>query len=75
MIVCFWDGDPVPTFNWDFECQLTASEILTQPSCYKSAESNLLAENQLVVWVIHLYFYIHCCDNMDNITRVITTCK
>ena len=35
--------DPVPTFNWVFGYQPIASQILTQPSRYKGAESNLLA--------------------------------
>ena len=57
--------DPVPTFNWVCD-QLIASEILTQLSRYKRAESNLLSDKkgphnlgQVVVWVIHLYLYIY----------------
>ena len=62
----FASGDPVTTSNWVFQYQPIASEILTQPSRYKTAESNLLADEkgpqhwiQLVVWVIHLYLYIY----------------
>ena len=39
-------GDPVPTFNWVFEYQLKASEILTLRSQYKRAEINLLADEK-----------------------------
>ena len=38
--------DPVLTFNWFFEYQPIASEILTQPSRYKEAESNLIADKK-----------------------------
>ena len=58
--------DPVPTFNCVFEYQPIASEILKQPSRYKSAKSNLLADekgphhwNQVVFLAIHLYLYIY----------------
>ncbi len=34
--------DLVTTFNWVFKYQPIASEILTQPSRFKRAESNLL---------------------------------
>ena len=33
----------MPAFNWFFGNQLIVSGILTQPSRYKGAESNLLA--------------------------------
>ena len=62
MTVCPRGGDPLPTFNWIFEYQPIASEILTQPSRYKRAESNLLADEK-GPWkrgagclVIHLYY-------------------
>ena len=38
--------DPVPTFNLVFENQQLASGILTQPSRYKRAENNLLADEK-----------------------------
>ena len=38
--------DPVPTFNLFLENQLIASGILTQPSRYKRAKSNLLADEK-----------------------------
>ena len=51
----------MPTFNWVFKYQSIASEILTKPSRYKRAESNLLPLGQVFVWVIqyniHLYLY------------------
>ncbi len=55
------------TLNLVFENKPIASEILTQPSCYKRAQRNFLAYtknvphhwNQAVVWVIHLYLYIY----------------
>ena len=37
----------MPTFNCVFEYQLIASEILTQPSYYKRAESNLLSDGEV----------------------------
>ena len=37
----------MPTFNWVFEYQPIESEILTQPSVYKRAENNLLADEKL----------------------------
>ena len=50
----------MPAFNWVFEYQPIASDILIKPSRYKS-ESILLADekgpnhwNQIVVWVIYL---------------------
>ena len=56
----------VPTFNWFFEYQPIASEMLTQPSRYKWAERNLIADEkgplhwiQIVFWIIHLYLYIY----------------
>ena len=36
----------MPTFNWVFENQQMTSGILTQPSRYKRAESNLLADEK-----------------------------
>ena len=45
-VVCPLSKDPVPTFNWVFENQPKASGILTQPSRYKRAESNLLADEK-----------------------------
>ena len=57
-------GDLVPTFNWVFDFQPIMSE--TQPSRYKRAGSNYLADEKdphhlghVVVWVIHLYLYIY----------------
>ena len=51
------------TFNWVFEYQPIASDILTQPNSYKRVESNLLADEKgpqrlshAVVWIIHLLF-------------------
>ena len=38
--------DPVSTFNLVFEYEPIAPEILTQPSRYKRAESNLLADEK-----------------------------
>ena len=53
--------DPFPTINWFFEYKPIVSGILTQPSRYKGAESNLLEDEkgawkrgQVVVW---LYIY------------------
>ena len=37
---------PVPTLNWVFENEGKASGILTHPSNYKRAESNLLADKK-----------------------------
>ena len=54
--------DPVPTFIWVFEYQPIALEILTQPSRYKRAESDLLADKTgpyHLGQVIHLYLYIY----------------
>ena len=59
--------DHVPTFTLVFEYQTIASEIFTQPSHYKKAENNLLADKkgpqhwiQLVIRInIHLYLYIY----------------
>ena len=66
MTVCPHSVDPVPTFNQVFGYQPVVSVILSQPSRYKIAESNLLADEkgpqhwiQVFVWVIHLYFYIY----------------
>ena len=39
-------GDPVSTFNWVFKYQPIASEISTQPSHNKRAESDLLANEK-----------------------------
>ena len=39
-------GNPEPTFNCVFEYQPIASEILIQPSRYKWAESNLIADEK-----------------------------
>ena len=36
----------MPTFNWVFKNQPIASRILTQPSRYKRAKSNLLADEK-----------------------------
>ena len=44
--VCSWVGDPRPTFNGVLEYQLIALEILTQPSLFKRAESNFLADKK-----------------------------
>ena len=38
--------DPVATFNWVFENQPMASEILTQLSRYKRAEINFIADEK-----------------------------
>ena len=40
------DFSTVTTFNWVFEYQLIATEILTQPSRYNRAKSNLLADGK-----------------------------
>ena len=42
----YLSGYPVPTFNWFLEYQTITSEILTQPSRYKRAESNLQADEK-----------------------------
>ena len=54
----------MPTFNWVFENRPIASLVLTQPSRYKRAESNLLADekgpqqgNPGSGLVMHLYIY------------------
>ena len=44
--LCPQGGDPVQTFNWVFEYQPIALEILTQPSRYKRAEINLIADKK-----------------------------
>ena len=51
--------DPVPSFNWVFEYESIATEMLIQPSRYKRAENNLQADEigplqwiQIVVWII-----------------------
>ena len=44
--VCPHYMDPVLTFNWDFEYQSIASEILTKESRYNRAESNLLVDKK-----------------------------
>ena len=36
----------MPTFNWVFENQSKKSGILTQLSCYKIADSNLLVDQK-----------------------------
>ena len=46
MIVSSEPEEPVPTFNWGFENQPIAAGITTQPSCYKRAECNLLADEK-----------------------------
>ena len=58
--------EPEPTFNWVFEYQPIAWNILTQTSRYKIAERNLLADEkgpqnwiQAVIWIICLYLYIY----------------
>ena len=38
--------EPMLTSTWVFENQLIASGILTQPSRYKRAESNLLTDEK-----------------------------
>ena len=58
----------VPTFNQIFELQAIESQIiLTQPSRFKRAESNFLADekdpqdrDQVVVWVNIYTYYIYC---------------
>ena len=48
-----------------FEYQPIASEVLTQQSPYKRAESNLLAKRSLTLdpgsyfWILYLYLYIY----------------
>ena len=61
-VYCSRGRDIVSTFNYVFEYQPIASEILTQPSRYKRAESNLLADEkgpqdrgQVAAFVKHLY--------------------
>ena len=41
-----FDGDLVPTLYWVYKYQTIASDILTQPSRYKKAESNLPADEK-----------------------------
>ena len=36
----------MPTFNWVFENQTIALEILTQPVCYKRTESYLVTDEK-----------------------------
>ena len=55
--------DPVPSFNWVFEKLPIALGIVTQPSRYKRAESNLLTDYKGLqhgdsgsCLVIHLYY-------------------
>ena len=48
----------MPIFNWVFENQPIASGTLTQPSHYKKAVSNLLADEKGSGWCLvkHLYY-------------------
>ena len=53
---------PFADFYLDLEYQPIASQILTQPSPFKRAESNLLADEkvsqhriQVVIWIIYIY--------------------
>ena len=46
MTVCPLPEDRVPTFKCVFQNQQIASGILTQPSRYIKAESNLLADKK-----------------------------
>ena len=46
MTVCPLPKNPEQTFNLAIENQQIASGILTQPSWYKRAESNLLADDK-----------------------------
>ena len=39
-------GEAIPTYNWVFENQQIASGMLTQLSCYKRVENNLLADEK-----------------------------
>ena len=48
----------MPTFNWVFECHQTATEILTLPSRYKKAESNLLADEKQWIQLVSYLNYI-----------------
>ena len=50
----FHPMDPVPTLNWIFEYQPTASEILTHPSRYMRAKS----PQQWIQVVIYSYTFI-----------------
>ena len=47
----------VPTFHWFFEYQPIASVILTQPSRYKRAESNLQADEKGPQHWIQVFVY------------------
>ena len=53
--------DPVSTFKCVFKDQQMASGMLSQPSRYKNAESNLLADekvpNRGIQTVVWLYIY------------------
>ena len=58
------------TFNWVFEYQPIASDMITQPSCFKMADRNLLADEkgphymgQVVVWFIHLLLIVSVVDS------------
>ena len=53
----------MPTFTWVFENQQIASEVVTQPTCYKRAESIIQADEKCPQQgdldssqVIHLYY-------------------
>ena len=60
------------TFNWVFEYQPIASQILTQPSRYKRAESNLFSYekdlqhlNQVDIWILYTYLYIYALEHSN----------
>ena len=42
--VCSWVENPTPTFNWVFEYQPIALEILSHPRRYEREENNLLTD-------------------------------